>query len=298
MSSSPMHADEAHIDGALVRRLLRGRFAAWAELPLERVESAGTVNALYRLGDELAVRLPRIPGGADDVVKEALWLPRLAPLLPVPVPEILGVGAPAEGYPWHWTVQRWIDGEPPVPGALSDARGLAAGLGAFVAALRRADVPGGPPAYRGGPLAGVDAETRAAIEELRGTIDTRAATEAWEDALAAPEWTGPPVWLHADLMPMNLLTRAGRLAGVIDFGTFGTGDPASDLIPAWNLLPPEQRPVFREAAGADDAQWARGRGWALSMALIQLPYYHETNPVMADNARHVIHEVLAEHRDR
>ncbi|MET7390702.1 aminoglycoside phosphotransferase family protein [Streptomyces sp. NPDC005529] len=296
MSAGPMHADEARIDGPLVRRLLAGQFPRWARLPLRRVESAGTVNALYRLGDELAVRLPRVPGGAEDVAKEATWLPRLAPLLPVPVPEILGLGAPADGYPWRWTVLRWIDGEPPVPDALSDPEGLAGDLGAFVATLRRAGLPDGPPAYRGGPLKSVDAETRSAIEKLRGAIDTREATAAWEDALAAPAWTGPPVWLHSDLMPMNVLTRAGRLAAVIDFGTLGTGDPACDLVSAWNLLPPGARAVFRDAAGADDAMWARGRGWALSMALIQLPYYRTTNPVMADNAAFVIRAVLAERR--
>ncbi|MFF1519335.1 aminoglycoside phosphotransferase family protein [Streptomyces sp. NPDC058305] len=296
MFAGPMHADEAPIDGPLVRRLLAAQFPRWARLPLRRVESAGTVNALYRLGDDLAVRLPRVLGGAEDVAKEATWLPRLAPLLPVPVPEIIGLGTAAEGYPWQWSVLRWIDGELPVAGALSDARGLAADLGAFVAALRRAGLPDGPPAYRGDPLKTVDAETRSAIEELRGAIDTGEATAAWEEALAAPVWTGPPVWLHSDLMPMNLLTRAGRLAAVIDFGTLGTGDPACDLVPAWNLLPPEARRVFRDTAGADDALWARGRGWALSMALIQLPYYRTTNPVMAANAEHVIRAVLTERR--
>ena len=142
----------------------------------------------------------------------------------------------------------------------------------------------------------MDAETRSAIGQLRGTIDTRAATAVWEESLAAPSWTGPPLWLHSDLMPMNLLTRRGRLTAVLDFGTLGTGDPACDFIPAWNLLPAGARSGFREAVGADDAGWARGRGWALSMALIQLPYYRTTNPVMAGNAAHVIREVLADRR--
>ncbi|MFF3615527.1 aminoglycoside phosphotransferase family protein [Streptomyces sp. NPDC002580] len=294
MPAGTMHADEAVIDASLVRRLLAEQFPRWAELPLERVESAGTVNALYRLGDAMAVRLPRIAGGADDVAKEHAWLPRLAPLLPCPVPEILDVGTPGAGYPWDWAVMRWLDGDLPEPDALTDADALAADLGAFVAALREIDLPDGPTAYRGVPLATVDAETRSAIDALRGTIDTRAATAAWEEALAAPPWAGPPLWVHSDLMPMNLLTRRGRLTAVLDFGTLGTGDPACDLIPAWNLLPAGARPLFRAAAGADEAGWARGRGWALSMALIQLPYYRTTNPVMAANATHVIREVLAE----
>ncbi|MFB7241547.1 phosphotransferase [Streptomyces populi] len=291
-----MHADETRIGGPLVRRLLAEQFPRWAELPLRRVRSAGTVNTLYRLGDDMAVRLPRIADGADDAVKEHTWLPRLAPMLPFTVPEVLGLGTPAADYPWHWSVVRWLDGGTPAPGALTDARELAADLGAFVAALRGTDLPGGPASYRGAPLTTVDAETRSAIEDLRGTIDTGAATAAWEEALSAPAWTGPPRWLHADLMPMNLLTRDGRLTAVLDFGTLGTGDPACDFIPAWNLLPAAARPVFRDAAGADDAGWARGRGWALSMALAQLPYYRATNPVIAGNAEHVIREVLTERR--
>lgn len=294
MSAGPMHAHEAPIDEALVRELLAAQFPRWADLPLKRVVSAGTVNALYRLGDDMAVRLPRVPEGAGDVEKEGRWLPLLAPLLPFAIPEILATGVPGAEYPWSWSVLRRLDGELPVPDGLSDAEGLATDLGVFVAALLRVDLPGGPPAYRGGQLASVDTETRSALGELDGMIDTLAATAAWEAALSAPLRTGPPVWLHSDLMPMNLLTRQGRLSAVLDSGTLGIGDPACDLIPAWNLLPAEVRPAFRHAAGADDATWARGRGWALSMALNQLPYYRTTNPVMAANAAHVIREVLAD----
>lgn len=294
MSASPMHADEVHLDASLVRRLLAAQFPQWADLPLKRFPSTGTVNALFRLGDDMAVRMPRVPAGADDVEKEHHWLPRLAPLLPLRVPEILALGAPGEGYPWSWTVQRWLDGEPPTAGHLADPHALAADLGAFVAAMRQVDLPGGPPAYRGGPLAAVDAETRSAIEELRGTIDTAAATAAWEAALSVPVWSGPPRWLHSDLMPGNLLTHRGHLTAVLDFGTLGTGDPACDLIAAWYLLPAEARDTFRRATGADDATWLRGRGWALSMGLHQLPYYRTTNPAFAADAEHVIREVLAE----
>ncbi|WP_369243960.1 aminoglycoside phosphotransferase family protein [Streptomyces sp. R41] len=294
MPSGPMHAHEVRIDDTLVRRLLAAQFPKWADLPLKRVESSGTVNAIYRLGADLAVRLPRVPEGAGDVDKEWEWLPRLAPLLPFPIPEFLAVGVPGEGFPWSWAVLRWLDGELPVPGRLTDAGALAADLGGFVRALWQVDLPGGPPAYRGGPLATVDESTRSAIAELHGTIDTSAATAAWEAALTAPLWTGPPTWVHSDLMPMNLLTRHGRLTAVLDFGTVGTGDPACDLIAAWNLLPAEVRPAFRRALGTDDATWARGRGWALSMALLQLPYYRTTNPVIAANAEHVIREVLGD----
>ncbi|WP_405983280.1 aminoglycoside phosphotransferase family protein [Streptomyces sp. NBC_00158] len=291
-----MHADEAHTDENLVRELLRGQFPQWAGLPVRRLESGGTVNAIYRVGTELTVRLPLTAGGAGTLEREAHWLPRIAPLVPVPVPEVLGLGEAAEGYPWGWAVHRWIEGEVLVEGRAPDPGRLARDLAGFVTALRGADLGAGPRAHRGRPLAAADAETRAAIEALRDSdepFDAGAALAAWEEALAAPGWSGEPRWIHSDLMPGNLLGADGRLAAVIDFGTAGLGDPAVDLIPAWNLLPADARQVFRGAVDADDASWARGRGWALSMALIQLPYYRKTNPVISANARYVIRQVLA-----
>jgi len=293
-----VHSGTHVIDDDLVRRLIAGQFPRWAGLAVERFPSGGTVNAMYRLGDDMVVRLPLVRGGVGDVSLEREWLPRLAPLLPTRVPEVLGNGEPAEGYPWPWSVYRWLAGENPQAGALSEPVLMAEDLAEFVAAMRSITLPGAPKAHRGGPVASLDAATRAAIEELRGIpqegVDCDAATAAWEAALRAPGWDGPAVWLHADLMPGNLLVDAGRLISVIDFGCVGVGDPACDLFPAWNLLPANARKVFREALSVDDATWTRGRGRTLSQALIALPYYRNTNPAMARNARHVIRTVLGE----
>ncbi|MCZ0971577.1 aminoglycoside phosphotransferase family protein [Streptomyces albulus] len=298
MSAGQMHPDMHPVEDDLVRRLIAGQFPQWAGLAVERLPSGGTVNAMYRLGDDMVVRLPLVKGGADDVSRECTWLPRLAPRLPTPVPEVLGVGRAAEGYPWPWSVYRWLAGEHPEAGALSAPALLAEDLAAFVAAMRSVTLPGAPQAHRGGPIALLDEETRSAIEALRGVpqegVDCDAATAMWEDALRAPDWDGPPVWLHADLMPGNVLVDGGRLTSVIDFGCLGVGDPACDLFPAWNLLPAGAREVFRAALGVDDATWIRGRGRALSQALIALPYYRRTNPAMAHNARYVIRTVLDE----
>ncbi|WP_414638622.1 aminoglycoside phosphotransferase family protein [Actinophytocola sp.] len=291
-----MHADEAHTDAELVRRLLRGQFPQWADLPIERIASGGTVNAVYRLGDALSVRLPLTTHGVDDLEWERRWLPRLAPVLPVRIPTVVAAGEPADGYPWAWAVHEWIAGTTPVEGRLAAPEQLARDLAAFVIAMRRVSLPGSPTAYRGGSLATVDRSTRAAIDELRHTdepFDADAAIAVWSDALAAPAWTGPPRWVHSDLMPSNLLVTDGRLTAVLDFATAGVGDPACDLIPAWNLLTPAATALFRDAVGADDATWARGRGWALSMAAIQLPYYRHTNPIISANARHVLRAVGA-----
>ncbi|MFI5712655.1 aminoglycoside phosphotransferase family protein [Kribbella sp. NPDC051620] len=299
-----MHANEALIDDELVLRLVAGQFPRWSGLAVAEIPSSGTVNAMYRLGESLTVRLPRIAGGVSDIEKEFEWLPRLAPLLPVRIPTPVALGEPADGYPWPWLVQEWIPGSIAVAGEVREPVGLAEDLAGFVRAMRSIDLPGdagagsggigGPAAYRGGPLFAQDEGTRKALVQLEGWIDTGTALAAWESALAAAPATSPS-WVHADLMPSNLLlTDGGRLAAVIDFATAGVGDPACDLIPAWNLLPAAGRSAYREALGVDDAAWVRGRGRALSMALIQLPYYRDTNPGIAANAQHVINEVIAD----
>jgi len=290
-----MHADELHTDVPLVRRLLAGQFPHWADLPLERAPSSGTDNALYRLGDDMVVRLPRIHWAVGAVDKDIRWLPSLAPLLPVAVPVPLAKGAPAEGYPWDWGIYPWLEGENPDVDRIAGTDSVTTDVTRFVEALHRIDPTGGPPARRGAPLEVQDDEARAALPALRGTIDTRAATAVWEAALRTPAWSGPPVWIHGDLLPGNLLFQRGRLTGVIDWGGVGVGDPACDLIVAWALLPPDARDRFRAELGVDDATWARGRGWALSIGLIALPYYRETNPGLAATARHLIREVLADH---
>jgi aminoglycoside phosphotransferase (APT) family kinase protein len=298
MSTGQMHPGMHPIDDDLVRRLIAGQFSQWAGPAVERWPSGGTVNAMYRLGEDMVIRLPLVRGGAEDVSTEQEWLPRLAPHLPTRIPEVLGAGEPALGYPWPWSVYRWLAGEHPEAGALSEPMLLAEDLAAFVAAMRSITLPAAPKAHRGGPVASLDAETQAAIKELRGIpqedVDCDAAAAVWEEALRAPDWDGPPVWLHADLMPGNLLVDGGRLASVIDFGCMGLGDPACDLFPAWNLLPRDAREVFRAALVVDDETWIRGRGRTLSQALIALPYYRRKNPAMAHNARHVIRAVLDE----
>ncbi|MGV9577062.1 aminoglycoside phosphotransferase family protein [Streptomyces sp. NPDC003509] len=287
-----MHADGTTTDAALVQRLLAAQFPAWAGLPVERVGSHGTVNAIYRLGTDLVVRLPRAEGGSRDVVTERRWLPLLARGLPVTVPVPLAEGVPAEGYPWSWSVCRWIDGDNPAAG--SGNAELAGDIAEFVLALRRVDSTDGPPAYRSEPLTARDTETRAALAALDGVIDTATAAAVWSDALRAPGPQGPPVWVHGDLQPGNVLVSGGRLGAVIDFGCMGLADPAVDLIAGWYLLPAGPRRILRTRVGADPAMWARARGWALSVALMELSSYRTSNPVMAGIARHVIGEILEE----
>ena len=300
MSAGKMHADEVDVDVALVGRLLAAQFPQWAALAIAPVHSAGTDHALYRLGSDMVVRLPRIEGATGQVDKEQKFLPRLAPYLPLAIPVPLAKGRPGEGYPWQWSVYQWLAGENATIKRIADPGQAARDLAQFVAALQRVDPADGPPpgahnSFRGVPLSTRDAETRAAIASLDDMLDTGAVAVAWDAALQAPAWHGPPVWIHGDLQALNLLVQRGRISAVIDFGCLGVGDPACDLQVAWNLLSAQTRDDFRAALPVDDATWARGRGWALSVGLIALPYYQSTNPVLADIARRAIAEVLADH---
>jgi len=292
-----MHDDEVPVDGNLVRRLLASSFPAWRDLPLAPVASAGTDHALYRLGHDMAVRLPRIDWALGQIEHDAWVLPRLAPHLPVAIPAQLGIGEPAAGYPWRWAVYRWLEGDALGLDRPTDPHRLATDLAAFVVALRALDTDGVSPPGPGSrlaPLIGRDADTRGYIASLRATVDTAALTVAWEDALLAPAWDRPGVWAHTDLLPGNLLLVDDRLTAVIDLGGAGVGDPAVDVMPAWATLPRGVRDVFRAAVDVDDATWARGRGWALVFAVAALPYYRDRNPTLASIAARTIDEILRE----
>ena len=291
---------EVEINVSLVRRLVTAQFPRWADLPIRAVEFDGWDNRTFRLGETMSVRLPSAEWYAAQVEKEHRWLPRLAPLLPLPIPVPLAMGVPAEGYPWNWSIYRWLDGEPATLAPIADLPQFATTLAHFLTALQRIDPTGGPPPgphnfYRGGPLMVYDGETRNAIAALDGQIDTAAVTAVWEAALNAT-WHGPPVWVHGDVAAGNLLVTEGRLSAVIDFGTSGVGDPACDVVIAWTFLSGASREAFRAGLPLDDATWARGRGWALWKALITLAADIHTNPLKAREARRVVDEVLADHQ--
>lgn len=296
MGATRMHADEVETGVALVRRLLAGQFPHWAGLRIEPVASYGTDHDIYRLGDGLAVRMPRIAGAEKQAAMEARWLPRFAPHLPLAIPVPLAMGRPAEGYPFGWSVSTWLPGDD-ANGTIGDLDQAAVDLAGFVTALRRVDTTGAPPSPRrgrGGPLARLDERVREAITQLGDRVDGQAALRSWRESLSAPAWDGPKAWVHADLLPGNLLVVGGRLSAVIDFGCLNVGDPACDLLPAWNVFDRDSRPRFRAELQADDASWLRGRGWALYQAVLALPYYWGTNPGMVRQASRALAHVLAD----
>jgi aminoglycoside phosphotransferase (APT) family kinase protein len=280
----------AGIDAELVRRLVATQFPQWRDLPVVPVETDGWDNRTYRLGADLSVRLPTAEGYVPAIEKEQRWLPTLAPQLPQPIPEPIGLGEPSPEFPRPWSVRRWIEGRPITPDI--DQERLALDLAEFLVALRGVDATDGPVAgehsfHRGAPLAAYDEETRSSLARL-GRDDSG----VWETATAS-SWDRPGVWFHGDVAVGNLLGRDGRLAAVIDFGTCGVGDPACDLVIAWTFLDDAAREVFRGAVGLDEATWARARGWALWKALLGLVDDHQS-----PGDRRTLERVVAEHRSR
>ena len=268
-----MTEQRPEITAGLVRALVDEQFPQWRDLPVTPVPRQGWDNRTFRLGDDLSVRLPSADGYVAGVEKENRWLPELAAHLPLPIPSAVAVGRPGAGYPFPWSVRRWLAGDTLQDAPDVDRLRLAGDLGAFLTALREAPARG--PAggrhsfFRGCHPSAYGNEVEQALEELGDTVDAAACREVWGQALTSA-WPTGPVWFHGDIAVGNLLVREGRLAAVIDFGTCGVGDPACDLVIAWNTLVGDERHAFREAVGLDRETWQRARGWALWKALIML----------------------------
>ena len=293
-----MHEDEVPVDHGLVRRLVDSQFPHLADQPMRRVEPWGTDNAIWRLGDDLVVRLPRIGWATGQVEKEATWLPRLAPHLTVPIPEPVATGEPADGYPHRWALHRWLPGEPAGPDTIVDPLRFAEDLARVVIELRAVPVDGAPPAHnRARPLREYDESTRRAVAAAGHLIDADAALAIWEEALSAPSHDGPPVGVHGDLEG-NCLVTDGRLSGLVDWGSACAGDPAVDVQVVWSpLFADEARARFLELVDADDARIARSKGAAVNQACAALPYYLHTYPLIVERSRHKLRALGVEVRD-
>lgn len=285
----------------LVQRLVASQFPQWSHLSIQPAEPQGWDNRTFRLGKDLSARLPSDKGYVPQVAKEQRWLPVLAASLSWPIPVPVGLGRPGQGYPFPWSVYRWLDGRPAGTVSFPDLSAFAADVARFLRDLQSVEAgdgpgPGSHSFFRGGPLSTYDAETRACLTELGGVVDTNAARNVWEAALAA-RWNGRPVWFHGDVAVNNLLVKGGRLSGVIDFGCAGVGDPACDLVIAWTMFEGESRKVFKAGLSYDAGTWARARGWALWKALLQVRETLGVDGVTATAAHRVLLEVIADHQD-
>lgn len=283
-----MHDDELTITTAQVRALVADQHPRWRDLPVTALPHRGTDHAMFRLGDDLAVRLPRIAWAREAVDRELASTARLAELVGVEAPVPVAVGEPGHGYPWRWSVVRWVHGATPTRPSPAFAHDVAH----VVLRLRALDLPGRRNDRRGHPLADLTEQVAADAHQVRDEVDVDLVLRAWARSCEADPWDGVGVWLHGDVAPGNLVVRDGRLVGLLDWGGAGLGDPAGDIGLAWNFLDAPSRVAFRDVLGDDDATWLRGRGWALRQALLQLPYYRTRYVPLADHARQTIRAVL------
>jgi aminoglycoside phosphotransferase (APT) family kinase protein len=263
---------DVDIDAPLVRALLNAQHSDLASLPLIDV-GTGWDNEVYRLGDGLAVRLPRRAAAAVLIEHEQRWLPELAPRLPLPIPTPVRIGQPGCGYPWSWTITRWLSGQSAAIVPPDDPATAAAELGAFLCALHQS-APSDAPRndVRGVQLPDRTKVVHDRAKQLDPLVDCAALLDLWHRLVQTPPWTGPPLWIHGDLHPGNVLVSEGCVSAVIDFGDLCAGDPATDLSIAWMLLPSSARLIFRASAREpshwiDDDTWTRARGWALALGL-------------------------------
>lgn len=295
-----IHNKKLVINNALVSHLVATQFPQWKELLIQPVARSGWDNRTFHLGNEMLVRMPSDADYALQVEKEQKWLPILARQLSLPIPTPIALGKPAAEYPWHWSVYRWIEGEAVASAPINNLKDFAIDLAQFLVALEQIDSTDGPLAgphsfHRGGSLLTYDAETRQALEVLKGTIDVNTATEVWEKALET-RWHRSPIWVHGDISVGNLLVKNGQLNAVIDFGQLAVGDPACDLAIAWTLFKNESREAFRSAINLDTDTWARGRAWTLWKGLICAANLANSNAVEAKQALSIIGEVLLDHK--
>lgn len=297
-----LHDDEVTITDELVRGLVTAQFPKWASLPLRRVRSSGTVNAIYRLGDDLVLRLPRTPAHARPrpwLEHNHTWLAEVAPLLPLEVPGPVALGEPTDDYPFAWPVHRWIDGDSLGTVDLAGSEDAATRLGELVRTLHASASPGpgdgAPRSAKAISRRTWDPVFRKTIEGVRGIdgIDVDAAIAAWDATLSAAAWGRPAVWVHGDLLRDNLLARDGRLVAVIDWECWGAGEPALDLTPAWFVFRGEARAAFVAAVGADADTWARARNLALR-SVMGIRYYEHTNPAFSAMALQTLIEATAD----
>lgn len=281
-----MHEAEQDIDAELVRTLIADQFPEWSNLPIRQIAPAGTVNAIFRVGDSLAARLPLQAADADAVrdwlIEEARAASEFSSVSPIPSPSPVALGEPGEGYPLPWAVQTWLPGRDAVAEDPADSPAFAQDLANLLVHLRAADTQGRQFAGdgRGGQLLDHDEWMHLCFANSEGLVDVEPLRALWADLRVLPE-VDHDVMCHGDLTPQNLLVENGRLVGVLDTGGFGAADPALDLVSVWHLLDGDRRELVRRRLDCGEVQWRRGMAWALQQAMGLVWYYAVTNPVMS-----------------
>ncbi len=290
-----MHDGQLNVGTELAGELIARDFPSLAGAPLSQVDGAGTVNTVFRVGDDIAARFPLEGTAAAVLEAEARGLGQFAEASTVAAPRPLGVGAGHQAYPSAWSLQTWVPGAVADPARFAASAALADDLAELILALR--EVPVGDRVFdgrgRGGELTDHDEWMVHCLSQSKGIVDTEGVTALWSRLRGAPS-AGPHVMSHRDLIPANLLVSDGRLTGVLDGGGFGPADRALDLVAAWHLFDSPGRRRLREATGATETEWLRGAAWALQQAMGLVWYYETSNPTMAALGRSTVSRLLSD----
>lgn len=296
-----MHPGQLTVSPLTVGRLIAEQFPQWAGLPVEPVSGAGTVNAIFRVGDHIVARFPLEPDDDIEAVRhdlehEAEAARELSGRTPVATPVPLAIGEPGPGYPLPWSVFTWLPGDPATADDCSRSDVFATDLAEFILAVRAIDTRGRT--YdgngRGGELGSYDEWIELCLTNSAGLLDVSTLQAIWDQIRVLPRGDSPDVMNHGDLIPPNVLTVDGRLVGVLDVSGFAAADPALDLVSAWHLLDDRRRELLRTYLGCDDDEWQRGRGWAFQQAMGAVWYYVDSNPVMSNNCRRTLERIQAD----
>jgi aminoglycoside phosphotransferase (APT) family kinase protein len=282
------------INRMLVKKLVSSQFPEWESLSIEPVKQSGWDNRTFHLGEEMTIRLPSAESYAPQILKEFHWLPILAKNISCQITMPLALGQPCKYFPWHWSINRWIEGETASVERIDNLNQFALDLGTFLTEFQSIDSTGGPIAgahnfYRGGALSVYDDEMRLAISKIENKREQNIATQLWTDALSS-QWERKPVWVHGDIAMGNLLVHDGKLHAVIDFGQLAIGDPACDLAIAWNLFSGESRTTFQTAIPLDRNTWVRALGWTFWKTLCW--------PVKGTDVKRIIQDIFDDYQTK
>lgn len=290
-----MHDNEVNIDKDIIYQLLSEQKPEWAMVNIVPISSDGSDHALFRLGSEYVMRLPRVARAVKGIDKEVKWVSALASHLSTPISEPIFKGAPSEQYPFPWLVNKWCEGHNPDFEKNNEYSILATELAEFLNQLHGIKIPDGPISRRGVALNYLNTDVKVALKKIDAELDVSLIVSLWQQLMNTDEWIQEPAWLHGDFLQGNILVNNHHLSGVIDFSDLGMGDPACDLIIAWSLLNKDSRKTFKDNLdNIDENTWQRGRGWALSIALIMLSYYKDRSPYFTTLAKHMIRELTSE----
>ncbi|GHV45553.1 acetyltransferase [Spirochaetia bacterium] len=287
-----LHGDQFDINVEIVKNLIKKQFPEFKELPIFEFDSIGTVNSIFRLGNEHYIRFPKTKQYEDSILKEYRILPYISKHITLEIPQPIKLGNPCSLYPVHWAIYNWINGEPYDNNKIADIQDIVSELANFINELHTISLLKDAPKAGRKPLLELDKMTIDALNASKEEIKYTKIIKIWNNLVNTSVWNNKPVWIHADLLKPNILIKDNHIAAIIDFGSAGIGDPAFDLIPAWAIFDKESRNKLQKTLDINEDTWNRACAYALHQAALIIPYYRKSNPGFVKQAIDTINEII------